>query len=235
VKREDVKREDVKREEICNGSKSTRQRRFSDVSIARRSPRVRLHVFTFHVFTFHGTTFSGSRKMGTTIMKTGRWLLAAAALLCTGLPAVLAADAPTPPAATATDEPGKVKKTELHEHMETIEESMKKLRRTIRKADGTADSLDLIARIEQEALVCKGMVPSRAATLPEAERQKFLNAYRKDMAGFITQVLQLESAVIDGDADKAMALYKGLKTVEDDSHDKYMQQDEKDKAKADSK
>ncbi len=55
------------------------------------------------------------------------------------------------------------------------------------------------------------------------------------MAGFITQVLQMESAVIDGDGDKAMAIYKGLKTVEDDSHDKYMQPDEKDKAKSDAK
>jgi len=166
-------------------------------------------------------------------IRTGRWLLATAVLLSAGLP-LRAADAPTPSSAKTSEEPGKVKKTELHEHMEAIEESMKKLRRTIRKADGTADSLELIARIEQEALVCKGMAPSRAATLPEAERQKFLSAYRKDMAGFITQVLQMESAVIDGDADKAMALYKGLKTVEDDSHDKYMQ-DEKDKAKADSK
>jgi hypothetical protein len=112
---------------------------------------------------------------------------------------------------------------------------MKKLRRAIRKTDSPADSLELIARIEQEALACKAMVPSRAAALPEAERQKFVNAYRKDMAGFITQVLQMEAAVIDGDSDKAMTLYKGLKTVEDDSHDKYMQQDEKDKAKPDAK
>jgi hypothetical protein len=152
-------------------------------------------------------------------------------VLGTGLPAVRAADAPTPAAAKA-EEPGKVKKTELHEHMEAIEDAMKKLRRTIRKADAPAESLELITRIEQEAFVCKGMVPSRAATLPEAERQKFLNAYRKDMAGFISQVLQMESAVLDGDPEKAMTVYKGLKTVEDDSHDKYMQQDEKDKVKS---
>ena len=162
-------------------------------------------------------------------------LLAVAALPFAGLPALRAADAPTPIPARASEEPGKVKKTELHEHMEAIEESMKKLRRTIRKPDSSADSLELIARIEQEAFVCKGMVPSRAATLPEAERPKFLAAYRKDMAGFIGQVLQIESAVLDGDSDKAMTLYRGLKTVEDDSHDKYMQQDEKDKIKPDSK
>jgi len=167
-------------------------------------------------------------------MKTGCWLLAAATLLGAELPVVFAADAPTPTAQAPT-EPGKVKKTELHEHMEPIEEAMKKLRRTIRKPDGAAESLDLISRIEQEALVCKAMVPSRTATLPEAERAKFLNAYRKDMATFITQVLQMESAVIDGDADKAMTVYKGLKTFEDDSHDKYMQEDEKEKAKSDSK
>jgi hypothetical protein len=173
--------------------------------------------------------------MGTSITKTVRWLTVAAALLCFELPAVRAADAPTPPAVAATGEPGKVKKSELHEHMESIEEAMKKLRRTIRKSDGSAETLELISHIEQEALVCKGMVPSRAATLPEAERAKFLSAYRKDMAGFITQVLQMESAVIDGDADKAVTIYKGLKTVEDDSHDKYMQPDEKEKAKGDAK
>ncbi len=58
--------------------------------------------------------------------------------------------------------------------MESIEEAMKRLRRTIRKTDGAAESLELISKIEQEALVCKGMVPSRTATLPEGERTKFL-------------------------------------------------------------
>jgi hypothetical protein len=175
--------------------------------------------------------------MKRTHLKIGCRLLTLAAMLSLALPAALAADAPTQPAtaAKASDEPGKVKKSELHDHMDTIEEAMKKLRRTIRKPEAQAQSLDLIARIEQEALVCKGMVPSRTATLPEADRAKFLTAYRKDMAGFITQVLQMESAVLDGDADKAMTIYKGLKTVEDDSHDKYMQPDEKNKAKSDSK
>src|SRR4051794_21417377 len=62
------------------------------------------------------------------------------------------------------------KKTELNDRMEEMDESLKKLRRTIRVADQNKESLELIAKIQQGALACKGMVPAKAATVPEAER-----------------------------------------------------------------
>ena len=142
---------------------------------------------------------------------------------------VQAADAPT----TAPSEPGKVKKSELHEHMQAIEDAFKKLRRTIKKAEKSADSLALIDTVKKEAAICRELVPSRAAK--EADKDKFVADYKKAMDAFIAQVGTLEAAVKAGDTDKAGSIYKEIKTAEDDGHDKFMQQDEKDKAKSDAK
>src|SRR5438874_2622954 len=68
----------------------------------------------------------------------------------------------------------KVKKGPMAEHMETIDDAMGKLRRTIRKSELNADSLKLLQEMQQEAVACKAMVPPMAAKIPEAQRQHFL-------------------------------------------------------------
>ncbi len=132
-----------------------------------------------------------------------------------------AADAP-PPAAKEGKE-----KTELHHRMKEMDDAMKKLRRTLKSADTNADSLDLIAKIEQLAVTCKSMTPSKAATLPEADRPKFIASYRKEMAGLLTEVCKMESAVLDGDNAKAQEIFANLKEMEDKGHDKFNEDDEK--------
>jgi soluble cytochrome b562 len=119
------------------------------------------------------------------------------------------------------------KKTELHDKMEQIDESMKKLRRTLRSADSNAESLELISKAQQAAIACKAMTPSRAATVPEPERKKFVAEYRKQMAGVIGQMLQMEIAVLDGNNEKAQQIHKELKTLEEKGHDKFMQEEDK--------
>lgn len=134
------------------------------------------------------------------------------------------------PAKGATEE-GKVKKSELHQHMEKMEEAIKKLRRTIRKAESTPESIELTATVKKEATTCRDLIPSRAATLPEAERTKFVEQYKKSMDAFIAQVGKLDEALHAGDLEKAGDAYKDLKSKEDKGHDEFMQPDEAEKAK----
>ena len=128
------------------------------------------------------------------------------------------ADAKTAGASKAADTSAD---TELAKQMEVIDEGLKKLRRTLRKPDSNKESLETITQIQAAAVASKGMTPAKAAKLPEAERQKFVAAYRKDMAAMIVQLLNMEIAVLEGNNDKANEIHKSMKQIEDEGHKKY--------------
>ena len=111
--------------------------------------------------------------------------------------------------------------TELAKQMETIDDSMKKLRRTLRKPESNPDSLKLIEAMEKAAVKSKDMVPAKVAKMPEAERAKVVEAYKKDMEAFIKSVGEMKAAVKDNKNDKAQEIYKTMKTQEDKGHEKY--------------
>ena len=111
--------------------------------------------------------------------------------------------------------------TELAKQMEQIEDAMKKLRRTLKKPEDNAKSLELVAQMQQAAVASKSQTPAMAAGVPEAERQKFVQGYRKDMSRFIADMCQLEIDLLDGDNAKAVATFEKLKKWEDDGHEKY--------------
>jgi translation initiation factor 2B subunit (eIF-2B alpha/beta/delta family) len=123
----------------------------------------------------------------------------------------------------------KVKKSELNNQMEDMDDAMKKLRRSIRKADQNEASLKLLAEIQEKAVACKSMTPTKTEKLPEADRAKFVLAYRKEMAAVIIDLCQMEQALLDGDNAKAQEIYKAIGVREDKDHDQFMQKDEKKK------
>src|SRR5206468_10986382 len=101
-------------------------------------------------------------QMPSRIQRTAICLFTAAALARRG------AMLHTRPATAHGEE--KVKKSELNNHMEDIDEMMKKLRRTIRKPESNEESLKLLTEIEQKMVVSKALIPTRAEKVPEAER-----------------------------------------------------------------
>jgi soluble cytochrome b562 len=111
--------------------------------------------------------------------------------------------------------------TPLAKQMEIMEDGMKKLRRTLRKAESNTESVELIEKVEKAATASKNMVPARAEKLPEADRAKFVEAYKKDMEATIKTLGEMKAAVKEGKNDKAQELYKTLKTQEDKGHEKY--------------
>lgn len=122
------------------------------------------------------------------------------------------------------EEPAKEVKdldTELAKQMETIEEAMKKLRRTLRKAESNKESLEWIEKMEKAAVKSKELMPAMAAKVPEAERAKFVEGYKKDMEVFIKSVGEMKTAVKEGKNDRALEVYKSMKAQEDKGHEKY--------------
>ncbi|MCP3920426.1 MAG: hypothetical protein GY711_33275 [bacterium] len=111
--------------------------------------------------------------------------------------------------------------TPLAVQMEIIEESMSKLRRTVRKPEQDAQSLELLSKIQTAVIASKAQPPAMIARVPEGERSAFLAAYRKEMIAFLEQVLAIEKALLEGDHDTARAAHKAASAMEDTGHETF--------------
>ena len=111
--------------------------------------------------------------------------------------------------------------TELAKQMEVMQDAQKELRKSIKSAEGNPTSLEALTKFQQATVASKALVPAKAAALPEAEKAKFVAAYRKDMNALLSHLIQIEVAILDGDQAKAEELFKGLKKIEDDGHEKF--------------
>lgn len=106
-------------------------------------------------------------------------------------------------------------------HMEVIEGAMKKLRRAVPDPEQRAACLELVVEIESAALEAKQGVPPMAEKLPEGERAAFGAAYRKEMVQLMTRVLELETALIDGEQEAIDTAYRKLRAMEDSGHERF--------------
>ncbi len=137
-------------------------------------------------------------------------------LLLSGL--LVAAPLTAPPAARAAEG---AEDTELAKQMEEMDDDLKKLRKSLKAPAENPASLELLSKLQMVTVTSKVLIPVKAAELPEAEKAKFVAAYRKDMAVLLEHLCQMEVALLDGDNAKAEELFKGLKKIEDDGHEKY--------------
>jgi soluble cytochrome b562 len=132
-------------------------------------------------------------------------------------------------AAAAQDEKESEKKvadldTELAKQMEIMDKGLKKLRRSLRKAESNAESLKTIEDVHKAAVKSRDLTPAMAAKKPEAERAKFVEGYKKEMDAVIKNLEAMQAAVKEGKNDKAQELYTALKKQEDTGHEKYTEQ-----------
>jgi len=139
------------------------------------------------------------------------------------LTAALMVIAPVAPRVSfAADE--KSKDTELSKKMEDIQDNLKKLRKSVKDSAANKDTLETLGKLQELTVASKALVPAKAANVPEAERAKFVAGYRKSMAALLEHFCKIETAVLDNDNAKAEELFKQLKKIEDDGHEKYSDQ-----------
>jgi soluble cytochrome b562 len=125
------------------------------------------------------------------------------------------------------------KETELQKKMEEIETGLKKLRRTLRKTEENAESLKTIGQVKGLMEECKKLAPAMASSVPEAERAKFIESYKKDMDAVIAEMGKMEKAVKGGKNDEAQAILKKLSEMEEAGHEKYIKDETKKTEKKD--
>jgi len=133
--------------------------------------------------------------------------------------AAAAPPAPAPPCgapAVADDDD-----TPLVQEMEQLDAAMEFLKRSILDAAQDARSLEQVVIAEQACLASKQRTPRMAAGLPDAERARFVADYRRGMIALLAGLLELETALLDGDRERARAAWKKLDRMKDEGHDAF--------------
>jgi Cytochrome b562 len=87
--------------------------------------------------------------------------------------------------------------------MQDMEQPFRELRAQIKDPAQNASSIELIRRIEREALSAKNTVPPIIEGLPPKQYQARLLAYRKLMLKLIRETLLVEEHLLEGDNVKA--------------------------------
>jgi hypothetical protein len=111
--------------------------------------------------------------------------------------------------------------TPLMAEMEKLEAAMEFLKRSVRDAAQDERSLEQLVIAQQACLASKQMTPKMAAQAPAAEQPKLVREYRKAMAATLADLAQLETALLDGDREKARALWKQLDERKDEGHNTF--------------
>lgn len=108
--------------------------------------------------------------------------------------------------------------TELGEQMDRMSGAFRKLRRQAGDAAMNAASLELLEVMRGAAAAARGLIPLKAEELPEADRKKFVEAYRKQVEKLLAALGQLENAFKVGDNAVAMRLVGELGDLQKASH-----------------
>ena len=112
----------------------------------------------------------------------------------------------------------------LEDEMTAANTALKTLKAQITDASKNKESLKLIDEMQKHFVAAKGMEPARAKKVSEAERPKFLADYRKAMVNLMSEMLKLETAVVDGKNDEAGTILKNLNKIKSDGHDKFQEE-----------
>ncbi|MBK8974731.1 MAG: hypothetical protein IPM29_02285 [Planctomycetes bacterium] len=111
--------------------------------------------------------------------------------------------------------------TQLAQYMKEINRGLRSLRSSLQDAERTADSLQTVRAIAGLVVKARGETPHLAASVPEADRPEFLKAYALQMIEFSRKLLDLEAALIQGDAEAAQAAYTAIGELKKPSHERF--------------
>lgn len=127
------------------------------------------------------------------------------------------------PAAFAAEGP----ESEMSESMEKMSGAFRRIRRMVSNADNNAEVLELLATLRTEAVASAKLIPLRAAEVPEAQRAKFVEDFKKRMAEFLATVEKTEAAIKARDNATAAALVNDLGAMQKAGHKDFKKDDKK--------
>lgn len=149
-------------------------------------------------------------------MKTTLRLLIASFTVLAGSALFAADEAPAAPAAKE-----KKPETELTKKMDKMNGAFRKLRRQATDATRNADSLEQVAILKEFAAEAVKLEPAKAATIPEADRAKWVADYRAKMKETQATIDKLEAALKAGQNEEAGKLVNELNAQQRAGHKEY--------------
>jgi hypothetical protein len=121
------------------------------------------------------------------------------------------------PARAQDDQP----KTPLAIEMGGISKDVRSLRKIVNDPAQKDAALALAKDIEAHATKAKTFDPSKAKTIPAANKDQFIADYKTEMDGFITDIQKLEQDISSGDTAGASAQLDKLQGDKRDGHKKF--------------
>ena len=115
--------------------------------------------------------------------------------------------------------------TELGKTMEKLSSAWRKLRKQAADPAANASSLELIATIKDATEKSLTLQPDKTKDLPEADRAKYVEAYKDKMKEFTTKLAKLEDAFKANDNAGAAALIKELGALQREGHKEFKRPD----------
>ena len=133
--------------------------------------------------------------------------------------------------AVAADPPGESRETmrgPAAEHADALGPTMKDMGRSFKALVGqlankaaNAQSLELVSRMEADALKAKALVPPLAGEKQGDEREKYIAEYRVQLINLLDELLKVEKALVAGDNAQAQAMVSDLKRIMDAGHKEF--------------
>ncbi|MBC8404208.1 MAG: hypothetical protein H8E15_03195 [Planctomycetes bacterium] len=115
--------------------------------------------------------------------------------------------------------------TVLAKNMETVKKGMRRLRRGLKDQEQLPAALPLILSMQEAAHLCKVEIPAMTAGVEgEEAKATFVKEYRLGMIKLQGQLLDLETAVLNGDVAAAQKIFGGLKDAQEAGHEKFTEE-----------
>lgn len=111
--------------------------------------------------------------------------------------------------------------TELGKTMEDLNRSWRKLRKQVSDPASNASSIELVAAIRKDSTKALTLEPDKARDIPEAERAKYIESYKKQMRKFDAKIGELSAAFKANDNAAAAALVKEIGAIQKEGHKEF--------------
>lgn len=118
------------------------------------------------------------------------------------------------------------KETPLAGKMKIIAKSVKQLKNQIADATQQQSSITLVETAEQAATDAKQLVPAKAASVPDADRPKFISDFQAQMDVLIKQFGTIDDALKAGKYDDAQKAFGDLGKIKGDGHKQFIKKDD---------
>ena len=113
--------------------------------------------------------------------------------------------------------------TPLEKQMQILARGMKQLSVQISDPSKNQDSVALIESLKHATGISKELMPRKTASIPQADQEKFLTAYKAQIDKLTEAFSQIEEAIKAGKNDQAKTVFATIGPIKKEGHSKFKQ------------